>query len=83
MGQPISGSQGFRSQFGKTLDINDLGDQIVISENYEVISSNEIYLGKAHVYKYDSETNRWIILGNQIKGPKTTITTTISSCPIR
>ena len=73
MGQPIKGTQGFWSQFGKTVDMNDLGDQIVISENYEVISSNEIYLGKAHAYRYNATTKKWETLGNQLKGPKITI----------
>ena len=73
MGQPISGTQGFASQFGKSVDMNDTGDQIVISENYEVISNNEIYLGKAHAYTYDAATKKWKALGNQIKGPKTTL----------
>lgn len=77
MGQPISGSQGFASQFGKTVDMNDAGDQIVISENYEVISNSEIYLGKAHVYTYDAPTKKWKVLGNQIKGPKTTLAKSI------
>ncbi|MFT7363534.1 MAG: hypothetical protein ACI9UV_001737, partial [Algoriphagus sp.] len=72
MGQPISGTQGFFSRFGNTVDMNDLGDHIVISENYDVISSNEIYLGKAHAYTYDAATKKWKALGNQIKGPKLT-----------
>jgi len=72
MGQPIIGSQGYWSRFGKTVDMNDLGDQIVISENYEVISSNEIYLGKAYAYTYDEVNNRWNAFGDQIKGPKIT-----------
>ena len=73
LGQPISGTQGFFSRFGKTVDMNDSGDQIVISENYEVISNNEIYLGKAHAYTYDAATKKWKALGNQMKGPKITI----------
>lgn len=77
MGQPLSGTQGFASQFGKTVDMNDAGDQIVISENYEVISNNEIYLGKAHAYTYDAPTKKWKALGNQMKGPKITISKSI------
>lgn len=73
MGKPISGSQGFWTQFGKTVDINDLGDIIVVSENYEVLSGDEIYLGKAHAYQYDAVTSNWKALGNQMKGPKITI----------
>jgi|GEM_PF-1365987 len=77
MGQPISGTQGFASQFGKTVDMNDMGDQIVISENYEVISNNEIYLGKAHAYTYDAATKKWKALGNQMRGPKITLSKSI------
>lgn len=77
LGQPISGTQGFFAQFGKTIDMNDAGDQIVISENYEVISNNEIYLGKAHAYSYDVATKTWKPLGNQIKGPKITLAQSI------
>jgi hypothetical protein len=77
MGQPISGTQGFASQFGKTVDMNDSGDQIVISENYEVISNNEIYLGKAHAYTYDVATKKWKLLGNQMRGPKITLAKSI------
>lgn len=77
LGQPISGTQGFFSQFGKSVDMNDVGDQIVISENYEVISNNEIYLGKAHAYTYDAPTKKWKALGNQMKGPKTTLAQSI------
>jgi hypothetical protein len=77
LGQPISGTQGFASQFGKTVDMNDSGDQIVISENYEVISNNEIYLGKAHAYTYDVATKKWKLLGNQLRGPKITLSKSI------
>ena len=77
MGQSISGTQGFASQFGKTVDMNDSGDQIVISENYEVISNNEIYLGKAHAYTYDVATKKWKLLGNHLKGPKITLSKSI------
>jgi hypothetical protein len=77
LGQPISGTQGYFAQFGKAVDMNDAGDQIVISENYEVISNNEIYLGKAHAYTYDVPTKKWKPLGNQIKGPKITLAKSI------
>jgi hypothetical protein len=77
LGQPISGTQCFASQFGKSVDMNDSGDQIVISENYEVISNNEIYLGKAHAYTYDVATKKWKLLGNQLRGPKITLSKSI------
>jgi len=77
LGQPISGSQGFFSRFGKSVDMNDSGDQIVISENYEVISNTEIYLGKAHTYSYDVATKKWKLLGNQMRGPKITLAKSI------
>jgi len=77
LGQPISGSQGFFSRFGKSVDMNDSGDQIVISENYEVISNTEIYLGKAHAYSYDVATKKWKLLGNQMRGPKITLAKSI------
>ncbi len=77
LGQPISGTQGFFSRFGKSVDMNDSGDQIVISENYEVISNTEIYLGKAHSYTYDVATKKWKLLGNQMRGPKITLAKSI------
>jgi len=77
LGQPISGTQGFFSRFGKSVDMNDSGDQIVISENFEVISNTEIYLGKAHAYTYDAATKKWKLLGNQLRGPKITLAKSI------
>jgi hypothetical protein len=53
MGQPIQGTNSVFNGFGSSVAINDLGNRIVIGENYEEIGNSEIILGKAYAYAYD------------------------------